>query len=30
MRAVGLEQWLDEQRTRWHRGLIYTDIRYQG
>jgi hypothetical protein len=29
MRAVGLDQWLEEQRERVRRGFIYTDIRYR-
>jgi hypothetical protein len=29
MQAVGLAQWLDEQRERARRGFIYTDIRYR-
>jgi hypothetical protein len=29
MQAVGLDQWLEEQRERVRRGFIYTDIRYR-
>jgi hypothetical protein len=29
LQAVGLEQWLDEQRERAQRGVVYADIRYQ-
>lgn len=29
MKAVGLEQWLIEQKERVRRGVVYADIRYQ-
>ena len=29
MKAVGLEQWLVEQKERARRGVVYADIRYQ-
>jgi hypothetical protein len=28
LQAVGLEQWLDEQKERARRGFVYADIRY--